>query len=298
MSTSLFDTPAFAGLLRDPPLARLLSDSAELRAMMLVEGALATAQAQLGVIPTEAAEAINRAAREAEIDPSALKETTAKDGLIVPGFVAAFRAQIGDPELAAFLHHGATSQDILDTGLALRLRQVLALLEERLSHVLAGAAQQALANKGTVMATRTRGQVAMPSTFGAKIAQWSAPFIDHKTELDTLRPRLLVAHLHGAAGTSAALSPAAEVRAAFATELGLQPSAIATHSNRASLVALGHWLARVASTCGKIGRDLLLLAQSELREITIGEGGASSTMPHKTNPVLAEMLVTLGQYAR
>ncbi|MEO1549730.1 MAG: lyase family protein [Pseudomonadota bacterium] len=298
MATSLFDAGPFARLLGDAPLQRLLSDSAEIRAMMLVEAALATAQADQGVIPQEAADAINRAAREAEIDPASLAEATGRDGVSVPGFVAAFRGQIGDPALAAHLHHGATSQDILDTALSLRLRQILGLLDLRIEALLATARNQARSHKTTLMAARTRGQVAMPTTLGAKIAQWAAPFLDHRGALTHMRPQIEVAHLHGAAGTSAALGPVGPVRARFASELGLHARDIAGHSDRAPIVALGHWLARVTSSCAKMGRDILLMSQSELQEVTAGPGGASSTMPHKSNPVLAEVLVALGHYAR
>ena len=134
MAASLFDSPLYAQLFNTGDAGRLFSDSAAIRAMLLVEGALAKVQGGLGVIPEISAAAIHRASMEIQMDPGAIAGATGQDGVVVPGLVAAFRAEMNAPEHAQFVHWGATSQDIIDTALMLRLRQALALAEGRDVH--------------------------------------------------------------------------------------------------------------------------------------------------------------------
>ena len=153
MPASLADSAIYRGLFGDEDTARLFSDTAELRAMLLVEGALARVQGALGVIPAEAGIFLHRAASEVQIDPAALRDQTAKDGVPVPALVAAFRKAAGAPDHARYAHWGATSQDIMDTGLALRLKRVLELWEDRLRALL-----EALASLGRVPSRSADGR--------------------------------------------------------------------------------------------------------------------------------------------
>ena len=143
MTASVFDSPLYARLFATGETGRLFSDTAALRAMLLVEGALAKAQGNLGMIPETSAAAIQRATLEIQIDPGALAASTGENGVCVPGLIAAFRKEMQAPEHAQYLHWGATSQDIIDTGLMLRLRQALALAETDLREVLAAFADMA-----------------------------------------------------------------------------------------------------------------------------------------------------------
>ena len=167
MPASIADSAIYRGLFGDEDTARLFSDTAELRAMLLVEGALARVQGALGVIPAEAGTFLHRAASEVQIDPAALRGQTAQDGVPVPALVAAFRKAAGAPDHAPYAHWGATSQDIMDTGLALRLKRVLELWEDRLRALLAALATLAEAHADLPMAARTYGQIATPTSFGA-----------------------------------------------------------------------------------------------------------------------------------
>ena len=144
MAASVFDSPLYAQLFPTGEAGRLFSDSAAVRAMLLVEGALAKAQGGLGVIPEMSAAAIHRATLEVQIDPGALAASTGQNGVSVPGLVAAFRDEMKAPEHSQYVHWGATSQDIMDTGLMLRLRQALALAEADLIEIIKtlGAAAQ------------------------------------------------------------------------------------------------------------------------------------------------------------
>ncbi|SFH80603.1 lyase family protein [Albimonas pacifica] len=298
MTASPFDSLMLREHLSDPQAARLFTDGAEIRAMLLAEGALAKAQGELGLIPQTAARAIHRAAREVAIDPAGLAAGAAASGVVVPAFVEAFRAAMGAPEHAAFVHHGATSQDILDTALVLRLRPYLELCDARLAAILGHLADGAERWAQTPMAARTRGQIATPTTLGARLAAWGAPLIRARERLAQLRPRVLVLSLAGASGNSAALGPRApEVARAMAAELDLHCPEIPWHAGRDGLAELAAALAIQTASLGKIGLDLALLSQSEVGELRAGEGGGSSTMPHKANPVGAEALVSLARYA-
>ena len=169
------DSALYLDLFGDADVGQLFTDTAELRTMMLVEGALAKAQGQLGIIPETSAHAIHRASHELQLDPATLAEATGQNGVAVPGFVAAFREAMNAPEHAQFVHWGATSQDIIDTGLALRLRQSLSILDARLLSLLSRLGEMADAHASTPMMARTWGQAAVPTSFGAVVASWGAP---------------------------------------------------------------------------------------------------------------------------
>lgn len=298
MSATPFDSPMLRDLVSDPDAARLFSAPAELRAMMLVEGGLARAQGALGLIPETAAVAIHRASRELVIDPAALAPGTAAAGVPVPAFVAAFRAAMGAPEHAAWVHFGATSQDIVDTALALRLRAYLDQLDARLLAILAALGPAATRWRDLPMAARTRGQAAAPTSFGARIAIWGGPVLRARARLAELRPRLLQVSLAGAAGTLAAMGPdAAAVPPRLAEELGLAAPDLPWHAARDSVAELAAQLGILAGGLGKFGLDVALLGQTEVGELAAGASGGSSTMPNKANPVGAETLAALARHA-
>ena len=180
----------------------------------------------------------------------------------------------------------------------LRLGRLLEILEDRLVRVAERLAALAERHRSTLMAARTRSQQALPTTFGLKAANWLLPLLRHRQRLAEIKPRLLVVQLGGAAGTLAALNgQGLALMAALAEDLGLGLPPAPWHSQRDNLVELAGWLALVTGSLGKLGRDLVLLGQSEVAEVRPGTPGASSTLPHKSNPVAAETLVTLAAYA-
>lgn len=296
MPASPADSAIFRDLMGDAETTRLFTDTAELRAMLLVEGALARVQGTLGLIPADAAAFIDRAAQETLIDPAALAAETARNGVPVPALLAAFRKAAGAPDLMRWLHWGATSQDIMDTALALRLRRVIDLWEARLATLLAALADLADAHADLPMAARTYGQSATPSTFGAQVAMWGRPLLRQRERLAALRPDVLKVSLGGAAGTLSAMGDRGpQVRAALAQALGLHDPGQSWHSERDGIAALSAWAAGTTASLGKMGEDLILLAQSGLSELRIAGAGGSSTMPQKQNPVLPSVLVALGR---
>jgi len=183
MPASPADSALYRGLFSDDETAALFTDSAEIRAMLLVEGTLARVQGQLGLIPETAAAFIDSSAREVQIDPAAMAAETAVNGVPVPALVTAFRKAMEAPDHARYLHWGATSQDIMETGQALRLRRVMALWDARLEALSRALGQLAAAHADLPMAARTYGQVATPTSFGAVVASWGHPILRHRARL-------------------------------------------------------------------------------------------------------------------
>ena len=296
MAASVFDSQIYGDLFTSGDVGRLFTDTAETRAMLLVEGALAKAQGAAGVIPELSAAAIGRAVMEVAMDPGTIRKPTGQNGVPVPGLVAAFRAEMNAPEHAQYVHWGATSQDIMDTGLMLRLRQALALIEDDLKLALASLGKLARDHAKLPMPARTYGQHATPTSFGATVAAWGAPLLDLLAELPGLRNSCLLISLSGAAGTAGALGPkAAEIRADMAKALGLNDPERSWHSDRGPLLRLMDWMVRVNLALGKLGEDCIALVQTGIGEISLGGSGASSTMPQKQNPVAPSALVALAR---
>jgi len=298
VSVSPFDSALYRDLFGDAEIARLFSDTADVRAMMLTLGALAKAQGARGQIPEVSGAFLHRAMMEAQVDPAGLAAATGRNGVTVPGLVAALRSALEAPDHAQYLHWGATSQDIQDTALMLRLRQALILIEARLGAALSGLADLAEDHAETPQAARTYGQLATPSSFGAQVASWGAPLLRLHDRLEALRPRALCVSLSGAAGTASMLGPDPDgLRSALAEALGLCDPGDSWHANRDRIGELAGWLADLTTACGKMGADLTLLTRSDIGEVGLPGAGASSTMPQKQNPVAPSLLVALAHFA-
>ncbi len=293
MAVTPFDSAIFRGLFGDDEVAKLFTDSAEVRALLLVEGALAEAQGKLGTIPAESGAFIKRAVMEVQIDPAGLSIETGTNAVVVPALVKAFHAATDAPEHAQYFHWGATSQDIIDTALMLRLKQVLVIFESRLKNITQSLGSLAQTHADLPMAGRTYGQIAAPTSFGATVASWGIPLLSHLTRLNELRPRLLRISLSGAAGTASMLTNGPALRREMAKSLGLDHTNTSWHSTRDTIAEFSGWITLVTGSLGKLGEDLLLLTQSGINEVSLGGGGASSTMPQKSNPVLPSLLVAL-----
>jgi 3-carboxy-cis,cis-muconate cycloisomerase len=296
MTYSLFDHPHFQGLLQDEAIALLFEVEAEIEAMLRFEGALAEAEAALGVVPEAAKDAVLMATAGFRPDPEILQAGVARDGLAVPALIKALRETIEEPH-RAHLHFGATSQDVVDTGLILRLKDAFSTFEQRLDRVI-GALDDLSAKAGDApIVGRTRMQRALPITLADRVATWRAPLLRQREALAALADRVLVVQFGGAVGTLDKLGdrgPA--VRAALAERLGLKDPGRAWHAERDRIADLAGWLATVSGCLGKIGQDIALMAQNEVGEAVVAGGGRSSAMPHKRNPILAEILVTLARY--
>ena len=269
------------------------SEHDTLQTLLDVEIALAEACADAGVVPAHAAAAIRAAARPERFDLASLRRESIDAGNLAIPFVRRFTDVVvaADPDAASSVHRGATSQDVLDTALVLHLRREGAALRDLLSHAMVAAAVEARRHKTTVMAGRTWLQQATPVTLGLKLAGWLDAIGRSRDRLTEAIDRAMVVQLGGASGTLASLGergPA--VLDAFARRLSLRAPAAPWHTHRDRVADVACALGLVCGTLGKIGRDLTLLAQTEVGEVseapTAGAGG-SSTMPHKHNPVRA-----------
>jgi 3-carboxy-cis,cis-muconate cycloisomerase len=296
MSISIFDHPWLSALLGDEEVARHFGAEAELRTMLEFEVALAMAEAELGIIPMESAQAIAAAAIKFEPELQVLAAGTARDGVAVPEWIGQLRRAVGDPH-GKHVHFGSTSQDVLDTGLILRLKPVLEILAARLNAFDLRLADLARDHGALPLMGRTRMQRALTITWADKIAAWRAPLTrDHK-RLQELKPRLLVVQFGGPVGTLERFGDKGpSVAAALASRLDLAIPAGSWHNARDTLAELAGWLSLLTGSLGKIGQDVVLMAQNEIAEVTVRGGGRSSAMPHKENPVLAETLVALARF--
>jgi 3-carboxy-cis,cis-muconate cycloisomerase len=296
MTVSPFDSGLLGPLLGDAETARLFSDEAAIAAMIRVECALARAQAAVGIVPAEAAETIDRLLADAIVPPARLADATARAGVPVPALLAELRALL-PPEAGRWLHWGATSQDVVDTALALRLAGALDLLDTRLGALLAALEAAGKLWSDLPMAGRTRSQAAAPIAFGDRCRAWAAPLAELRPDLAALRPRVARVQLGGSVGTNAVIAPhGPDVASRLAAELGLA-EASPWHTNRAGLAAFGGWCAAIAAGTAKMAGDLVLMGRTESGEARAGAGGGSSTMPQKSNPVAAETVVGLARYA-
>ena len=275
--------------------SRLFSPGiAELAALLRFEAALAVAEAAEGVIPDEAARSIAECCSTFIPDTTALRDGTARDGVAMPELVRQLRKAVG-PEHGGHVHYGATSQDAIDSGLIVRLSPVVDILLHRLDSVADGLARLDDAFGGRSLMGRTRMQAAVSIKVRDRISSWREPLLRHRARLEESKKALLVVQFGGAAGTLDKLGPkAGAVRQRLAKDLGLGDAA-QWHSQRDRLAVFASDLSLITGSLGKLGQDIALLAQDG-DEISLSGGGTSSVMPHKLNPVRAEMLVSLASF--
>jgi 3-carboxy-cis,cis-muconate cycloisomerase len=283
-----------SALAGDAEIEALLADAAQIAAMVSVELALASASAEAGLISAEAADAIAAAAAGFEPDMDGLAEGMERDGVVVPALVGQLRTRVAEPYREA-LHRGATSQDIIDTALMVQTGPILDIIAARLAALIDALAGLKAAHGGKTLMAHTRMQAALPTDWGAKLDSWLEPLQRYFRTIEQMRPSLLVVQLGGPVGDRASFDGKGDAIAALlAQRLGLGV-ARPWHTVRDPLVALTGTLALLTGTLGKIGADIALLSQTEVQALTLAEGGGSSSMAHKSNPVAAEILVALAR---
>jgi len=238
MNFSPTDSNIYASLFTNSQVATIFSDEQSIRSMLEVEAALAQVQGKLDVIPASAVAHIVNAANTLEPNYAFLQASTERAGLPIIELVSQLREAVrqGDSDAASYVHWGATTQDIMDTGLVLQMRDALQIIESVLYQVIDNLAQLANHHRYTLMAGRTHSQQALPITFGLKVVGWLAPLLRHRDRLDEIKPRLLVVQFGGAAGTLASLEEqGVAVQQALAQELGLGIPLIPWHAQRDNL---------------------------------------------------------------
>lgn len=275
-------------------MTEIFSEENTVRSWLAVERSLASSQAGLGVLTSEAAEAISEAASAENLDTDELWAQARIVGYPILPLIRQVAAQLPD-EASGRLHYGATTQDIMDTALSLQLRRALERLQELLRNLGDALAVQVRDHAATVMAGRSHAQQAVPTTFGAVVATYLAELIRHQERLEECARRACRVSAFGGGGTSAAYGPTAEMmRTRMAADLDLEDASIPWHTARDGVAEFGAVCAMLAGTCGRLAQEIIALSRTEIGEVSEAVGhhrGASSTMPQKANPVLSEAIV-------
>ena len=262
--------------------------------MLQFEIALAKAQAQHKIIPSNAAEIIEKVATSFPIDLEKLKKEIPMGGNaaipLIKQLTQAVRNE--DEEAAKYVHFGATSQDVVDTALVLQMKAFISWLNEQLQVLKNHLIQLTSKYRTTFMMGRTLMQQAKPITFGLKTALWLQSIQRSEKRLLAVGNRLLVVQLAGAAGSGNA-QLTFEVKKSLANILGLN-DAHSWHTGRDNLAAFAAVLGILSGSLGKIAQDIVLMSQTEVGELAEPSAkgrGASSTMPHKRNPILSTTIL-------
>jgi adenylosuccinate lyase len=301
MSAYVIDSTLFRDQFSTAQTRDIFSDERTVQRWLDVEAALAKVQARMGIIPQKAADEIIAKAKVENIDLSDLKHEMDRTSHPIVPLLRAMK-KVCDGDAVEFIHYGATTQDIVDTGTVLQIRDALMLIEQHyrdlLGHLLALAAK----HRDLTMVARSHGQQALPITFGLKAAVWAEEMRRNLERFEAMKPRVLVGQFSGAVGTLAALGDKGiEVQEALFEELGLACPRIHWHVSRDGIAELACVLAICTGTIGKIAHEIYSLQKTETAELeepfTTGKVG-SSTMPHKRNPPTCEGIVALSRVVR
>jgi len=294
MTSHVIDSEMFCDQYGTEKMRKVFSDEALIKQWLTVWSALATAEAEVGVIPKEAAEAIAAAASTSTLDAKKIKEgfkLTAHP--LMPQIRLFEKCCPGNS--GGFIHWGATTQDVMDSAVVLQLKEAQEILVEQVKEIMPRLAELGQQYKNTPMAGRTHAQHALPITLGMKFAIYLDEFGRHLERIQEGSKRYLVASLFGAAGTMASLGDKAEaVQERYAQNLGLYQGVTPWHTARDGFAEFANIIAMLAGTTGKIANEFINLQRTEIGELeesfTMDRIG-SSTMPQKRNPMLCENMV-------
>ncbi len=301
MGAHLVDSVLYGHLWSTPELHLLLDDEGRVQSWLEILAALAEAQAEVGLVPGDAAHAIRDHADVGLLDLDKVGAETRATGHSTLGLIRCLQDVL--PESAQeWVYYGATVQDVSDTWTALVMREVADILERDLAHAEAAALSLAERHRDKVMCGRTHGQPGLPITFGFKAAVWASELRRHRTRVTEGRRRWEVVQLGGALGTMEFWGDGAlPLLAAFARRLQLGAPDVPWITARDRIAEFVGLLAMVTATLAKIGQEVYELQRPEIGELrepfTPGQVG-SITMPHKRNPELSEHLVTLSRIVR
>ena len=300
MGSTVFDSVLFRDMFGTAEMRAVFADEALVGRYIEAEVALARAQARLGVVPKEAAQAIEAAAKSIRIDFDKLRAETEIVGYPILPLVHQLSEAAG--EAGRYVHWGATTQDIMDTANVLQIRAALQIVARDLREVRDILAAMAKKYRDTPMAGRTHLQQALPVTFGYKAAVWLSSIDRHIERVDQALPRILLGEFSGAAGTLASVGEGGlEMQKLFCEELGLHQPSITWHVARDGIAEAVTLLGLITGTLGKIATDVMLLSSSEFGEVSepfVPGRGASSTMPQKRNAISSELMLAAAKAVR
>ncbi len=279
---------------------RIFSEESKLRYMLRVEAALLKAHAEMGKVPEECVEIVEKSVDEVKLER--MKDIEAEIRHDVMALVKAMAEASG--ECGKYIHLGATSNDIIDTATALQLKDYMAVLEEGLVGLEDALANLAERYRDAVMLGRTHGQAAVPITFGLKMANYLAEVLRHHERIQEVKKRILVGKMMGAVGTGAAFGEdALRVQKLVMEHLGLgseeSPTQIVARDRYVEFVSL---LGGIATSLEKFATEIRNLQRSEIGEVQEGfderKQVGSSTMAQKRNPILSENVCGLARIVR
>ncbi len=294
--------PIDMGRYGSPEMRAIFDEEGKLQRLLDVEAALAWAHAEVGDLPKEAAETIGAMASVALVRLDRVKAIEAAIRHDVMAVVQAL-AEVCGPS-GAYIHVGATSNDITDSATALQLKDAIALIRHRLTDLEGVLMELAAANKQVLIIGRTHGQHAIPTTLGFKFVVWLREVARHLQRLAECTPRVVVGKMSGAVGTQAGLGPhALQVQQLTMKRLGLQAADVSTQivqrDRYAELICL---FANIASSLDNFALEIRELQRPEIGELAEPFAAAtqvgSSTMPHKQNPILCERVCGLAKILR
>lgn len=301
MASSAIDSVLFRNHFSTKEMRQVFNDENMVQKWLDAEAALAKAQKELSIIPAEAADEICLKCKSELMDFAVLEDEIAKTSHpIVP--VLRMLRDICDSNAGEYAHWGATTQDIMDTGMILQVKEAYGILYSNLDKVIEDVSYSAKKYQNTVLPGRTHGQHALPITLGYKIAVWVAELKRHKVRLESCKDRLLVGQFSGAVGTLASLGEIGlDVQKKMMGELDIKVPVISWHTSRDGIAEFISILGLITATLGKMCNEIVCLQKTEFSELeepfTIGKVG-SSTMPHKRNPTTCETVVSLSKAVR
>ncbi len=301
MTAYVGDSELFRDQFGTAEMREVFDDRMTVQKWLDTEAALAWAEADLGIIPQSAAEEIAAIGNAADYDLTVLKAEMDRTSHSIVPLVRAMKAKCST-EAGGYIHWGATTQDIMDTGLVLQIKDAWNVIAADLDALEGNLIGLARAHRDTPMAGRTHGQQAQPVTFGYKVAIWITEVRRHRVRMDQCAERLFMGQFSGAVGSMAAIGPQGpEVQLRMMDILGLSVPPISWHVARDTLAEAASVMAMVAGTMGKIAQEIFFMSKTELAELEepmpAGKVG-SSTMPHKRNPAICEGVVALSRTAR
>ena len=301
MKTHVIDSEIYKDLYGNERIREIFSDKSLLEKWIEIELALAKAQAELGVIPKKAFEEIEKKADPDLFNMEEIRKGITETSHPLITFIRQY-SEICENGAGEYVHFGATTQDIMDTGLILQLKDGYQYIRKQLDHLIDLLIELTEENRSVPMVGRTHGQHALPITLGFKMAQWLSELERNRIRMDEIYDRVFVGQLGGAVGTLASIhEDGLKVQKRMMEILNLKVADVPWHTSRDNLVELASVYALISGTIGKIANEIINLQRTEIAELEEGfEFGkvGSSTMPHKRNPMICEYIVGLSRLVR
>lgn len=292
---SVFGDPVLGGLFGDDEARQIWSSQQQLKHFLAFEAAYSLALGEAGIVDKTSASDAAKLIGNFTPDIAELGAGMEKDGVAIPELIRQLKRATS--ALSEAIHNGATSQDVVDTALSISIRNFNDLLENRLTALSGALSQLKDQFGGNQMMGRTRMQAALVTNASTRITSWQIAVDENIERLGKIRSSVERVQLGGAVGDNQKLDgKAALITKIVAEKTGLHVPTTPWHTTRGHLADYANLLSLITGATGKIGQDICLMAQQGIDEISLSGGGQSSAMPHKQNPVLAELLVTLARY--